>query len=215
LKAADGVVQARFSVEEIVRSRSQDKGKPECACRLRGCVNPFDSQANIVKWTVSVASRILDRASNESHLGRKPDRFRYDFRCVAKTFFQIRRDGQIRGVDDQARLRQRLISRLPAIPSTNGRGGGSARCGQCLEAKAGENAGGADVPWIRNYEGARAVVKGAEASRLVVLGDTHRSCLAIRSPDSTPTATRMYRRHLVGNILIRKSNVVVSSKQNT
>jgi len=38
-------------VEETVRSRSQDKGKLECMCRLRGCSNPFDSQANIVNHT--------------------------------------------------------------------------------------------------------------------------------------------------------------------
>jgi hypothetical protein len=50
------------------------------------------------------------------------------------------------------------------------------------EAKAGKNAGGADIPRIRNYEGARAVVKRPEASCLFVLGDTHRKYLAIRSP---------------------------------
>ena len=46
------------------------------------------------------------------------------------------------------------------------------RCRQCLEAKAGKNAGGADIPRIRNYEGAGAVVKCAEASRLF-LASTH------------------------------------------
>jgi hypothetical protein len=45
-------------------SRSQDKGKPERTRRLRGGGNPFNSQANIVKGFVLVASRILDRASN-------------------------------------------------------------------------------------------------------------------------------------------------------
>src|SRR5207302_11351798 len=73
----------------------------------------------------------------------------------------------------------------PVISSTNGTGGGSARCGQCLETKAGEKLGGADIPWIRNDEDAWAVVKRAEASRLFVLGDTHKSYLAIRSPYST------------------------------
>src|SRR5437899_10644123 len=71
-------------------------------------------------------------------------------------------------------MRQRLISRQPAIPSTKGRGGGSARCGQCLETKARENPGGSDIPWIRNYENARAVVKRPEPSGLFILGDTHR-----------------------------------------
>ena len=41
-------------------------------------------------------------------------------------------------------------------------------------------------PWIRNYEGPRPVVKCAEASCLFVLGDTHRSYLAIRSPPCYP-----------------------------
>ena len=77
-----------------MRSRRQDKGKLECMCSLHRCSNPLDRQANIVKRTVLFASRILDRASNESCLGRKPDRFRYDFRRVAKTLFQIRRDGK-------------------------------------------------------------------------------------------------------------------------
>src|SRR5207249_4195722 len=96
LKAADGVVQARGGVEEIVRSRSQNKGKRECTGSLRGCGNPFDSQVKIIKGTVRVASRVLNRAPNQAHLARKPDRFRHDFRRVAKPLFQIRRDGQIR-----------------------------------------------------------------------------------------------------------------------
>src|ERR1700731_1693762 len=66
LKTTDGVVQARRGVEEIVRSRSQDEGNLESTCCLRGCCNPFDGQPNIIKGTVLVASRILDRASNQS-----------------------------------------------------------------------------------------------------------------------------------------------------
>src|SRR5467141_32578 len=129
LKAADGVVQARGGVEETMRSRGQDKGERQCVCRLRGCSNPFASQANIVQGTFLVARRILDRAPDESRLGRKPDRLRHDFRRVAKPLFQIRRCGQIRRIDNQARVRQRLISRQPAISSTTRRGGGGARRG--------------------------------------------------------------------------------------
>ena len=44
-----------------MRSRSKDKGKLECTCRLRGCSNPFDGQANIGKGTVLVASGVFDR----------------------------------------------------------------------------------------------------------------------------------------------------------
>jgi len=64
LKATNGVIQARRGVEEIVRARSQDEGKRECMSCLCACRNPFDSQAKIVKWTVFVASRVLNRASN-------------------------------------------------------------------------------------------------------------------------------------------------------
>ena len=81
-------------VKEIVRSRSHDKRTLQRTCSLRGCSDSFDSQALIVKGTVFVASRILDRASNKSRLGRKPDCLRYDLRRVAKPLFQIRRDGQ-------------------------------------------------------------------------------------------------------------------------
>ena len=78
-------------------------------------------------------------------------------------------------MDSELRRRQGLSPRQPVISSTNGSGGGSARRGQCLEAKAGEKLGGADIPWIRNDEGAWAVVKRAEANRLFVLGGTHRN----------------------------------------
>ena len=84
---------------------------------LRSCGNPFDSQVKIIKGTVRVASRILNSAPNQAHLARKPDRFRHDFRRVAKPLFQIRGDGQIRRVDNRARVRQRLISRQSAISS--------------------------------------------------------------------------------------------------
>ena len=127
MKAADGVVQARGGKEEIVRSRSQDKGKPEKTRRLRSCRNPFDSQVKIIKGTVRVARRILNRAPNQSHLGGKPDRFRHDFRRVAKPLFQIRRDWQIRGIDNHARVGQRFIARQPTVFSTKGSGRGSAR----------------------------------------------------------------------------------------
>src|SRR5258708_1166815 len=78
-------------------------------------------------------------------------------------------------------MRQRFLSREHAILSTKGDGGSGARSGQCLEAESGEKAGGADVPWVRNYERARAVVEGAEASCFFVLGEAHKSYLAMRS----------------------------------
>ena len=62
------------------------------------------------------------------------------------------------------------------------------------EAKARENAGGADVPGIRNYEGVRAVVEGPEANSFWV------TLTGVISPSdlryATPSATRMgCRRH--------------------
>jgi hypothetical protein len=106
LQAAEGVLQAgRSGVKKIVRSRRQDKGKLECTCRLRGGSDSFDSQAKIVKGSLWLASRILDRASHEPRLGCQPDRFRHDCRRIAKPSFEIRRYGQIRGIDNQARVR--------------------------------------------------------------------------------------------------------------
>src|SRR5579872_112113 len=81
-------------------------------------------------------------------------------------------------------MRKSFISRQLTISSTKSRGGGTTGRGQCLETKASENAGGADIPGIRNYEGARSVVKRAETNCLFVLGDAHRSCLEITSSPS-------------------------------
>jgi hypothetical protein len=136
-------------------------------------------------WRVPRVVRSLSARRSECSAASRIDRFRYDFRRVAKPLLQVRGDGQIRRIDNQTRVRQSLIPRQAVISSTNGSGGGSARRGQCLEAKAGEKLGGADIPWIRNDEGAWAVVKRAEASRLFVLRDTHKSYLPIRSPHST------------------------------
>jgi hypothetical protein len=55
--------------------------------RLCTCRNPFDSQAKIVKWMIFGASRVLDRASNQSLVGGKPDGFRHNFRRVTKPPF--------------------------------------------------------------------------------------------------------------------------------
>ena len=72
LKAADGVVQSRGGVEEVVRSRSQDKGKREFTRRLSGCCYPFDSQAIIAKRSVllRVASSIVHPTSPTSAASR-------------------------------------------------------------------------------------------------------------------------------------------------
>ena len=121
-------------------------------CRLRGCSNSFDSEAKIVEWTICIASRVLDRASNESHLGRKPNRFCHDFRSVPEPLFQICRDRQIRCIDNQTCVRKRFIPSQLTVPSTKHAGGSRAGCGQCLEAKASENAGGTNIPRIRNDE---------------------------------------------------------------
>ena len=150
-------------------------------CRLRRCCNAFDSQAKVVKWTVLLASRILDRASNESRPCRQPDRLRHDFRRVTKPFFQIRRHRQICRIYNQTSTSQGFLSRQSAVSSPKGSGRGSARCGQCMEAKACENAGRADIPWIRNYEDAGAFVERSETNCFFVLGNTHGSTLLSKS----------------------------------
>ena len=76
-----------------MRSRSQHEGKLECACCLRGCGNPFDSQASVVKGIIVLPGGILNCASDESNLGCQPDRFRDDFGSVAEPFSQISRNG--------------------------------------------------------------------------------------------------------------------------
>jgi len=141
--------------------------------------DPFHGQANIIEGTVLVASRILDGASNESRLGRKPDRPGHDFRRFAKPPFQIRRNLRIRRIDNQARVRQRFISRQPAVFSTKGRGGGAldvAKAGsqgprECRRSRRPRDSE------LRRRQG-RCGGHGSE----FFLGDTHRSDLAIGSP---------------------------------
>jgi hypothetical protein len=130
---------------------------------------------------VWVTSCILNRASNESYLSRQPNRLRHDFRRVAKPLLQIRGDGQVRRLDNRTRVCQSFISRQAAVSSAENRRRGCARRGQGRKSKTRENAGGTDVPGIRNYEGARAVMKGAKASCLFFLGDTHGVYLPIRN----------------------------------
>jgi len=81
-------------------------------------------------------------------------------------------------------VRQRLVPCQTVIFSTKNTCGSSARCGQRLKAKSGENEGGADVPRIWNHEGAWAVVKCAEANCLFVLGNAHKGYETIRSQPS-------------------------------
>src|SRR5262249_8990344 len=114
--------------------------------------------AVVVKRTVGVPGCILNCASDESCFGREPDRFGHDFGRIAKALFQIRRDGQIRGIDDQPSVRQSLVSCQPAISFTNDACRSSAGRCQCLEAKPGEQAGGGNIPWIWNYEGPRPLM---------------------------------------------------------
>ena len=191
LKAADGVVQARSGVEEIVRSHSQDKRKPECTYGFRGCSDPFDNQALIVRglsW-LPVASSIVHPTSPTAAASRIVSATTSG--ASPKPFSRSAETGKT-VASNQARVSQGLIAGQPAVSSTKSRGGGSARCGQGPEAKADKNAGGADIPRIRNYEGARAVVKRAEASTLIVLRQTHRGYLEAGLHHATPSLTRMY-----------------------
>src|SRR5437660_7556988 len=79
-KAANGFTQVWISVGEIVRSRGQRERERESTGSLCGRSNAFDRQAEIIQWPIGVASRILDRASNEPHVGRTLDRLNHDFR---------------------------------------------------------------------------------------------------------------------------------------
>jgi hypothetical protein len=56
LQTTDRVVQMRIGVQEIVRSRRQNEAERESARCLRRGGNPFDSEADIVKGTIWIAS---------------------------------------------------------------------------------------------------------------------------------------------------------------
>ena len=49
LKAANGVFQTRWCVEQIVRPRREDKGKRQCICRLQRC-GPISPLTHASGW---------------------------------------------------------------------------------------------------------------------------------------------------------------------
>ena len=115
-----------------MRSRGQREWERErtgSLSRPQQCVRP---PSRVIKWPIGVASRILDRASNQSHLCRT--------RIVSATtsgespnpVSQICRDGQIRRIDDRACVRERLIARQFVIFTTQSTGRCRARCSQVL-----------------------------------------------------------------------------------
>jgi len=76
---------------------------------------------------VRTAARILNRTADQSRFRRETDGFRRNFRRVAKALFQVRRDGQIGGIADHPSLRQRLLTRDPAVAATQQTRGRAAR----------------------------------------------------------------------------------------
>src|SRR5213080_1220616 len=91
-------------------------------------------------------------------------------------------------MDDEARVRERLIARQVAIAPADGARCCGARCGERLEPEAGENACRADIPGIWNHERVRTVVQAAKANGLFCLSDIHRSRLTnVFAADATPS----------------------------
>src|SRR5579884_3913900 len=156
------IVQVRRRVQEIVRSCGQEKRKAQFALRFSRCRDSFHGESFIVKRLVLAPGRILDGASHEARVCRKPDRLSHLLRRVPESPFQIRRHWQIGRVHDDARVRQRLFARQSAVPPSNRNGRGRARGCERLKSEAGENASGGDIPGIRNDEDVWSGMKRAK-----------------------------------------------------
>jgi hypothetical protein len=112
-------------------------------------------------------------APHKSRAPRQSHRFRSRFRSVAETLSQIRGNGPIRRSDNQAAMRNCLVSRQSMISSAKGNRRRGARGGQRLKAKAGENPCRADIPRIRDYECPRRLVQRAKPIGLFLLCEAH------------------------------------------
>lgn len=115
LKAIDRPIQARVGIHQIMRSRSQNKGEASCTDRLHGGSDSFYSEAEVVKRAILIAGCIFDCAPHQAGIGREPNGFGDDVRCIAESPLQISRYGQIRCVDNDACVRKRLISSPPSF----------------------------------------------------------------------------------------------------
>ena len=87
-----------------------------------------------------------------------------------KPFFEIGADGEIGGVDDGLDVAEHGVAADGAIGQARGEGVAGGGGGEGFEAEAGEEAGGACVPWVGDEEGAVALVQCAESVGLVCLG---------------------------------------------
>jgi len=114
LKAADGYRPGSGGEEKIVSSGSKDKRKMECARRFGGAQSAPRKEKSLKGASgLPVVSSIVHPTSPTP--AREPDGFPHDFRSVAKPLFQICGDGQIRRIDDQARVPRPSSRRQPAV----------------------------------------------------------------------------------------------------
>src|SRR5262249_3290396 len=129
--------------------------------------------ADVVERPIFLAGGILDRAADESHAGGEPDRLCHDDGRVAEALLEVGGYRQIAGLDDHARVGQRLVARHLAVALAEHARLGAAGGRQSSEPERGEHARGARVPRVGDHECPRPFVERAKARGLFALARRH------------------------------------------
>ena len=102
----------------------------------------FPNKNKALKRLRRLVQRRQTRLDGQSH------RLGHVLRLVCEAVLEVRRDRQLDGPSDRARVREGLIARHRSIQARERRGEAAARRSQRLEACGGEQRGRACVPWV-------------------------------------------------------------------
>ncbi len=168
LEPPDRVVEIGPAPQEVLGTRREDEIAREAAAGFHGGVDALQGKKRVVDRRFGASGVIFDRASRQPHGGGGADGFGNRLGAVAEAVFEIGRDGQRRCPDDESAMGQHVRPGGTAIAHAAREGHAGAGGGERRKARAGEDAGRADVPWIRQNECARPFMQGPETGGLVV-----------------------------------------------
>src|SRR5579863_6908879 len=120
-----------------------------------------------------VASGVLNGAADQADGSGAADGLGDGFGRIAKTLFEIGRDGKIGIGDDLACVFESFVAREFAVFLADGDGRSGAGSRERVEAESFECASRTDVPWIGDDERSGRGVKRAKAHSFVMLSDAH------------------------------------------
>src|ERR1700741_591981 len=106
LQALDGVVEVRSAAHEVLSPGRENK-----IMRARDLCRSGDALDCMLEVVDLVARCVLNRATRQADARGEADGLRRRRRLVGKAVLQIRRHRQLGGLDDRARVLERLLAR--------------------------------------------------------------------------------------------------------